>query len=42
MYFMSLLVNKHCLFFQTLYFAGGGKWEGLKSSSLILYNPIFC
>lgn len=25
MYFMSLLVNKHCLFFQTLYFAGRGE-----------------
>lgn len=42
MYFMSLLVNKHYLFFQTLYFAGGRKREGLESSRWILYNPVFC
>lgn len=39
---MSLLVNKHYLFFQTLYFAGGRKREGLESSRWILYNPVFC
>lgn len=42
MYFMSLLVNKHCLFFQTLYFAGGRRGEGLQSGRVLLHNLFFC
>lgn len=39
---MSLLVNKHCLFFQTLYFAGGRRGEGLQSGRVLLHNLFFC